>query len=76
MEYSRNLLDLKVIVIWQDNIDNHKSDVSVGDNFEALSSFADADQKGEVDKGMINLDSSELFTIPSFFLKYLNSIET
>ncbi|XP_058750833.1 transcriptional corepressor LEUNIG-like isoform X1 [Vicia villosa] len=34
-----------------DNMDHHKSDVSVGDNFEALSCFADADQKGEVDNG-------------------------
>lgn len=36
-------------------MDHHKSDVSVGDNFESLSSLADADQKGRVGKGMINL---------------------
>ncbi|CAI8610227.1 unnamed protein product [Vicia faba] len=34
-----------------DDMDHHKSDISVGDNFEALSSLADADQKGQVDKG-------------------------
>ncbi|CAL5198550.1 unnamed protein product [Lathyrus oleraceus] len=32
-------------------MDHHKSDVSVGDNFESLSSLGDADQKGRVGKG-------------------------
>ncbi|CAK8563345.1 unnamed protein product [Lathyrus sativus] len=34
-----------------DDMDHHKCDVSVGDNFESLSSLADEVQKGGVDKG-------------------------
>lgn len=36
-------------------MDHLKSNGSLADNFESLSSLADADHNGRVDRGMINL---------------------